>query len=102
MPEHCDKCEKVIQEANGELLDGKCLKYVDTDEAEYFVVRCNSCFDKDKSLTNYKPAEVFTRTVGYYRPVQNFHKGKVAEYKDRLTFNNPMEETPEVVETPAE
>lgn len=30
--------------------------------------------------------EVWTRVVGYYRPVQNFNKGKKEEYKDRLEF----------------
>ncbi|HHX93559.1 MAG TPA: ribonucleoside triphosphate reductase, partial [Tenericutes bacterium] len=30
--------------------------------------------------------EVWTRVVGFYRPVQNFNKGKQEEYKDRLEF----------------
>jgi ribonucleoside-triphosphate reductase len=30
--------------------------------------------------------EVWTRVVGYYRPVQNFNRGKKEEYKDRLEF----------------
>ncbi|MCK5731864.1 MAG: ribonucleoside triphosphate reductase [Tenericutes bacterium] len=33
-----------------------------------------------------KPAEVYTRVVGYLRPVQNFNKGKKQEYKDRLKY----------------
>lgn len=32
------------------------------------------------------PAEVYTRVVGYLRPVQNFNKGKKAEYKDRVKY----------------
>ena len=28
-----------------------------------------------------KPAEVYSRVVGYYRPVQNWHKGKQEEYR---------------------
>jgi len=31
-------------------------------------------------------AEVFTRIVGYYRPVSLWNKGKKAEYKDRVTY----------------
>lgn len=31
-------------------------------------------------------AEVWSRVVGYLRPVQNFHKGKRAEYQDRLKY----------------
>ena len=33
-----------------------------------------------------KDAEVFTRIVGYYRPVSRWNKGKQAEYKDRVTY----------------
>jgi len=31
-------------------------------------------------------AEVFTRIVGYYRPVSRWNKGKKAEYADRVTY----------------
>jgi len=30
--------------------------------------------------------EVYSRVVGYYRPVQQWNKGKKAEYQDRVTF----------------
>ncbi|NLH47717.1 MAG: hypothetical protein GX444_03830 [Myxococcales bacterium] len=30
--------------------------------------------------------EVYSRVVGYYRPVQQWNKGKQAEYADRLPF----------------
>ncbi len=30
--------------------------------------------------------EVWSRVVGYLRPVQNYHKGKKAEYKDRVKY----------------
>jgi ribonucleoside-triphosphate reductase (formate) len=33
-----------------------------------------------------KPSEVYTRVVGYLRPVQNFNKGKKAEYMDRMKY----------------
>lgn len=31
--------------------------------------------------------EVFSRVVGYYRPVKNWNRGKKAEYKDRIAFD---------------
>jgi len=31
-------------------------------------------------------SEVFTRIVGYYRPVSRWNKGKKAEYADRVTY----------------
>ncbi len=30
--------------------------------------------------------EVWSRVVGYLRPVQNYHKGKKAEYGDRVKY----------------
>ena len=35
-----------------------------------------------------RDAEVFTRIVGYYRPVSKWNKGKQAEYADRLTYSD--------------
>jgi len=33
-----------------------------------------------------QPCEVYSRIVGYIRPVQQWHKGKVQEFKERKTF----------------
>ncbi len=38
-----------------------------------------------------KPAEVWTRVVGYLRPVQNFNTGKKAEYYERKKYVMPDE-----------
>jgi len=32
------------------------------------------------------PCEVYSRIVGYLRPVQNWNAGKKEEFKDRKTF----------------
>jgi len=32
------------------------------------------------------PCEVYSRVVGYLRPVQNWHQGKKQEFEDRKTF----------------
>jgi ribonucleoside-triphosphate reductase len=34
-----------------------------------------------------EPAEVYSRVVGYLRPVEQWNAGKQSEFKDRLTFN---------------
>jgi len=31
--------------------------------------------------------EVYSRVVGYYRPVQQWNKGKQAEFHDRVAFD---------------
>jgi anaerobic ribonucleoside-triphosphate reductase len=35
------------------------------------------------------PCEVYSRIVGYLRPVQNWHQGKQQEFCDRKTFKRP-------------
>ena len=34
-----------------------------------------------------KEAEVWSRVVGFHRPVQSWNKGKKSEFKDRLEFD---------------
>jgi thiol-disulfide isomerase/thioredoxin len=34
-----------------------------------------------------KPAEVYSRITGYYRPVQNWNDGKAQEYKNRTVYD---------------
>ncbi len=35
------------------------------------------------------PCEVYSRVVGYLRPVQNWHQGKQQEFGERTTFQVP-------------
>jgi anaerobic ribonucleoside-triphosphate reductase len=35
------------------------------------------------------PCEVYSRIVGYLRPVQNWHQGKKQEFRERKTFHTP-------------
>jgi len=35
------------------------------------------------------PCEVYSRIVGYLRPVQNWHQGKQQEFSERKTFRMP-------------
>lgn len=36
--------------------------------------------------------EVFSRVVGYIRPISQWNLGKVSEFKDRLTFKKVIDE----------
>lgn len=38
------------------------------------------------------PCEVYSRIVGYLRPVQNWHRGKQQEFKERRMFRILQEE----------
>lgn len=37
------------------------------------------------------PCEVYSRIVGYLRPVQNWNKGKRQEFKERKTYRPKVE-----------
>ena len=49
-------------------------------------VKCNECYAKNPSLTNFRECEVYSRVVGYIRPVQQWHTGKKQEYAERMEF----------------
>lgn len=60
-----------------------------TGKREYFV-KCAKCFEKAPRLTDFNPTEVYTRVVGYYRPVQSWNDGKRQEYQDRQNFTQSL------------
>lgn len=35
------------------------------------------------------PCEVYSRIVGYFRPVRNWNKGKRQEFADRTNYEDP-------------
>lgn len=39
-----------------------------------------------------QPCEVFSRVVGYLRPVQQWNDGKQAEFHDRQEYNKQLTE----------
>jgi len=48
--------------------------------------KCVACYKADAVLRNYRETEVYSRVVGYIRPVSQWNKGKQAEYSDRKEF----------------
>lgn len=38
-----------------------------------------------------QPCEIWTRVMGYHRPVASFNKGKQGEYADRTCFTEPRD-----------
>jgi len=36
-----------------------------------------------------QPCEIWTRVMGYHRPVSSFNRGKQSEYADRVAFREP-------------
>lgn len=53
---------------------------------ERIFLKCDACFEKDRTLRNFEECEVYSRVVGYLRPVNQWNKGKKAEWKERKEF----------------
>jgi len=87
----CHDCGKEIS-ISGELIEnGVYLSYDlpagrQATQGKINIFKCNDCFAKNKALTNFQPCEVYSRVVGYIRPVQQWHKGKKQEYGERKEF----------------
>jgi len=46
--------------------------------------------DTKEKLKNFVPkeCEIYSRVVGYYRPIKQWNPGKQEEWKDRVTYEN--------------
>lgn len=81
----CYDCQKKLKVKKGELIDGKMLEFKPQGES-VFIFKCDDCYKKSPALTNYHDCEVYSRVVGYIRPVQQWHPGKQEEFKDRVEY----------------
>ncbi len=87
----CHDCSKqILINGNQELENAVSLVYDNLGE-KINILKCNDCYAKNKSLTNFQPCEVYSRVVGYIRPVQQWHKGKKQEYGERVEYKMPGE-----------
>jgi len=78
----CHDCQRELAE-NEEFLSYK------TEVGEF--IKCKSCHQKDSTLRNFRPTEVYSRVCGYIRPIDQWNKGKQEEFKDRVEFNPKKE-----------
>ena len=56
-------------------------------EDKKFFLKCDDCYKKDPTLHNFRECEVWSRVVGYLRPVSGWNEGKQEEFKMRKKFN---------------
>lgn len=81
----CHDCEKAAEIENNEVKNGKILKYKDNKKT-IVIFKCNECLEKSKLLKNFRETEVYSRVVGYIRPVKQYNIGKKQEYQDRKEY----------------
>lgn len=73
----CHDCKKELKN-NDEV-----MKY-EVENQEFF--KCKKCHETDPVLRNFQKTEVYSRIVGYMRPIEQWNAGKVEEYKDRKEY----------------
>ncbi len=73
----CHDCKNILNEGD------KCVPY-QTSSGDFY--KCVDCYKEDSSLRDFQETEVYSRIVGYIRPVKQWNVGKTAEYADRKEF----------------
>lgn len=73
----CHDCKKELEKGD---------EYVLYEVVSDKFIKCKECYKQDPVLKNFKRAEVYSRVVGYIRPVEQWNKGKQAEYGDRKEY----------------
>ena len=81
----CHDCGEEIKIQGENIKNGVLLTYDNRGEM-LNVFKCNDCFDKNKSLNNFEKCEVYSRVVGYLRPVSQWNTGKKQEYQEREKY----------------
>lgn len=77
--------EKIICHDCGKELKNN-EEYMPYEISGKLFAKCKNCHQKDATLRNFRKTEVYSRVVGYIRPVDQWNKGKQAEYADRAEF----------------
>jgi hypothetical protein len=86
---HDCKCEVIIdvdKKKDDYIIQGGLVWKYEEREIPFF--KCIECAQIEKRLTNYQDCEVWSRVVGYLRPVKQWNKGKQAEYNQRKNYKN--------------
>lgn len=77
--------EKLICHDCGRVLE-KNEEYMPYKAGNEVYIKCKACHQTDPVLRNFRATEVYSRVVGYIRPVKQWNKGKQAEYGDRKEY----------------
>lgn len=82
----CHDCKKIIKgikidEENKKVTGAKFYER----DGNWFV-KCLKCYAEDPVLRNFQDSLCYTRVVGFLTPVNQWNKGKRAEYSHRKVF----------------
>lgn len=52
-----------------------------------FYLKCDECYEREPVLKDFQECEVYSRIVGYLRPISQWNEGKKAEFSIRKSFD---------------
>ena len=81
----CHDCKKDIEFNGKEIKNGVLLAYND-NKNKINVFKCHDCYGKNPGLRNFRECEVYSRVVGYLRPIKQWNRGKAEEFKCREEY----------------
>jgi anaerobic ribonucleoside-triphosphate reductase len=73
----CHDCQAAIEKGS------RFVRYAVGSDTFY---KCEVCHASEPILKNFRKTEVYSRVVGYIRPVEQWNNGKRAEYADRQEY----------------
>ena len=62
----------------------------DSEGERNYHLKCASCFAENPKFRNWSPCEVYSRVVGYLRPVGNWNNAKQKEFHQRKVFDSNL------------
>lgn len=76
----------------GILIDGGAVFHIPETpfKNENFKIKCQECYDRNATFRGWQECEVYSRVVGYLRPVGNWHSAKQSEYNQRRNFDRSL------------
>lgn len=85
---YCWDCSKVIEvNDDGSLIDAEALRVAEGSEGTpSIVIKCKTCYKESNKVIIPQACEVYSRVVGYMRPINQWNEGKQEEFKDRKEF----------------
>jgi hypothetical protein len=88
----CHDCQETVRVAVTPKPDGIHIKGggIYEPETNKFMLKCDACFRKDPVLRNFQDCEVYSRVVGYLRPVAQWNDAKQEEFNDRSLFDDSI------------
>ena len=82
------EAKAIVREDGAIVVSGGSVYKIKQGIGDQYFFKCDSCFTKDKTLRDYQECEVYSRVVGYLRPVSQYNLGKKEEYDMRKEFTN--------------